>query len=277
MKSVMLAVTLLAIPATAQWLNYPAPHTPLTKDGKPNLIAKAPRTHDGKPDLSGVWQIHPPDPNEFIRLFGDPGPGITAGDDNRDQSKYFFNILIDFKPGEEPLRPAAAAQTLKNRATLDTPTLRCLPYGIPNRYFNHRPFKIFQTEDALAIFYEIDGAMRQIHTDGRPLPKDPFPSWLGYSTAKWEGDTLVAETAGFNDRSWLDARGHPHSEALHVTEKFHRRDFGHMDIETTVDDPKTLTQPITIRFAVDLLPNTDVLETFCNEGERDLERIVPRP
>ena len=264
-----IAATLAVTAASAQWLDYPSPRMPLTRGGKPDLAAKAPRTHDGKPDLSGVWQIHPPDPDEFIRLFGDPGPGITAGDDNREQSKYFFNLFVDFKPGEEPLRPEAAAQTQKNRQFLDTPTSHCLPYGLPNRYLNHRPFKIFQTGDALAIFYEIDGAMRQIHLDGRPLPKDPFPSWLGYSTGKWVGETLVVETAGFNDKAWLDARGHLQSQALHVTERLHRRDFGHMDIEATVDDPKILTEPVTIRFIVDLLPNTDVLETFCSEGERD--------
>ena len=256
----------------AQWLNYPDRGTPLTRDGRPNLTAKTPRAANGKPDLSGVWQIEPPAPGEIERLYGDAGPGAVAGDDVRDFSRYFVNLLIDFKRGEEPLTPAAAAQSVKNlerRNSLDTPTTRCLPYGLPNRYFNPRPFKIFQTPNAIAMFFELDGVLRQIHTDGRKLPIDPFPSWIGYSTGKWAGDTLIVDTAGFNDQTWLDATGHPHSEALKVRERFHRRDFGHMDIEATLDDPKILTKPVTVKFTVLLIPNSDVLESFCSEGERD--------
>jgi hypothetical protein len=144
-----------------------------------------------------------------------------------------------------------------------------LPYGLPNRYFNARPFKIFQNSEAIAMYYELDGAFRQIHIDGRKLPADPFPMWMGYSTGKWEGDTLVVDTAGFNDQTWMDASGHPHSDALRVRERFHRRDFGHLDIEATLDDPKTLTKPFTVKFTVLLIPNSDVLENFCTEGERD--------
>ncbi len=144
-----------------------------------------------------------------------------------------------------------------------------MPYGLPNRYFNARPFKIFQTPEALAIFYELDGAFREIHTDGRKLPVDPLPAWLGYSTGKWEGDTLVVDSAGYNDKTWLDVRGHPHSEALRVEERFHRRDFGHLDIQATVEDPNVLTKPVVVKFTALLIPNSDVLENFCVEGERD--------
>jgi hypothetical protein len=255
--------------ANAQWLNYPQPGTPLMRDGKPNLSAKTPRTRDGKPDLSGVWHITPPEPGEIERLYGDPPNGRVVGDDPRIFSRYFFNLFIDFKPGEEPITPEAAAMTQKNRQVLDSPSSHCLPYGLPNRYFNQLPIKIIQAADTVVIYYEIDGATRQIHTDGRKLPVDPFPSWLGYSTGKWQGDTLVVETAGFNDKSWLDARGHPHSEALHVQERFHRRDFGHLDMEATVEDSGTLTKPVTIKFTDLLIPNSDVMETFCVEGERD--------
>ncbi len=264
-----MAVAGAVLSANAQWLTYPEPGTPLTRDGKPDLSAKAPRAANGKPDLSGVWQIEPPAPGEIERLYGDPGPALVVGDDPSMQSRYFRNLLIDFKPGEEPIRPEAAAQTAKNLQTLDSPTSHCLPYGLPNRYFNVRPFKIFQTPEAIAIFYELDGAFRQIHTDGRKLPVDPFPAWMGYSTGKWEGDTLVVDSAGFNDKNWLDARGHPQSEALHVQERFHRRDFGHMDVQATVDDPGILTKPVTIKFTELLIPDSDVLENFCTEGERD--------
>ena len=256
---------------SAQWLNYPAPGTPLKRDGTPDLNAKAPRASGGKPDLSGVWQIEPPEPGEYERYFGPVGASAVVGDDARDQSKYFFNLFADFKPGEEPLRPDAAAQSLKNRQDVigNSPVTHCLPYGLPNRYFNARPFKIFQMPAEIVMYFEIDGAFRQIHTDGRQLPADPFPSWMGYSTGKWEGDTLVVDTAGFNDKTWLDVRGHPHSESLRVRERFHRRDFGHMDIEATVNDPVMLTKAVTVKFTLNLIPNSDVLENFCSEGERD--------
>jgi len=261
--------------ANAQWLNYPAPGTPM-KDGKPNLTAKAPRALNGKPDLSGIWQIEPPPPGEFDRLYGPTAVAGVEGDDIRDHARYFANIFIDFKPGEEPLTPEAAARSLANRQNLATsPSARCLPYGLPNRYFAARPFKIFETPDALAMFFELDGAFRQIHTDGRKLPVDPFPTWMGYSTAKWEGDTLVAETAGFNDKTWLDVRGHSHSDALRVQERFHRRDFGHMDMEVTVEDRKALTRALTFKFTLLLIPNSDVLENFCTEGERDQPYMRP--
>lgn len=255
----------------AQWLNYPAPGTPLKPDGTPDLSAKTPRASNGKPDLSGVWQIEPPKPGEMERLYGPAGVGEVLGDDLRDQNKYFFNLFIDYKPGEEPLRAEAAAQTQQNLKNIiaESPPARCLPYGLPNRYFNARPFKIFQMPEAIVMYFEIDGAFRQIHTDGRKLPADPFPSWMGYSTGKWDGDTLVVDTAGFNDKTWLDVRGHPHSEALHVQERFHRRDFGHMDIQATLNDPLILTKPVTVNFTVLLIPNSDVLESFCVEGERD--------
>ncbi|HWE53558.1 MAG TPA: hypothetical protein VG273_27455 [Bryobacteraceae bacterium] len=270
---VMGAAGLSVLPSlNAQWLNYPDRTTPLTRTGRPDLAAKTPRSPDGKPDLSGVWQIEPPAPGEIERLYGKSDVSAVAGDDHKDMSRYFFNIFIDSKPGEEPITREAAAKALQNqdrRSRLDTPFTRCLPYGLPNRYFNARPFKIFQTADAIAMFFELDGVFRQIHTDGRKLPAEPFPSWLGYSTGKWDGDTLVVDTAGFNDQSWLDATGHTHSEALTVRERFHRRDFGHMDIEATLEDPQALTRPLTVKFTVLLIPNSDVLESFCAEGEKD--------
>jgi hypothetical protein len=264
-----LALASVMLSANGQWLNYPTPGTPMTRDGKPDLFAKTPRTGTGKPDLSGVWQIEPPPAGEIERIFGDLGPAVVDGDDPRTFSKYFLNLLIDFKPGPEPLRPEAAALTAKRRQTMDSPQSHCLPMGIPAIDVIGFPFKIFQTSEEIVIFYEAYGAFRQIHTDGRKLPVNPFPAWMGYSTGKWDDDTLVVETAGFNDKGWLDAWGHPRSEALHVQERFHRRDFGHMDVQAIVEDPNILTQPITIKFTELLIPNSDVLENFCTEGERD--------
>jgi hypothetical protein len=260
----------------AQWLNYPEPGTPLTRDGKPDLKAKTPRASDGKPDLSGVWQIAPPPPGEFEQSFGPVGVGDVLGDDARDQSKYFFDLFVDFKGQDSPLRPEAAARTAKNLTTLgDSPSAHCLPYSVPNRYLNARPFKMIQTPRVMIQYFEIDGAFRQIHTDGRKLPVDPFPAWIGYSVGRWDGDTLVVESSGYNSKTWLDVRGHEHSEALRVTERFHRRNFGAMDIEATVDDPAVLTKPVTIKFTVLLIPNSDVLENFCAEGERDFA-VMPK-
>jgi hypothetical protein len=274
-----LAIVLTAAiaPLDAQWLNYPEPGTPLKPGGGVNMTAKAPRVFSGKPDLSGVWHIEPPGPEELKRRRDLPGVVNAVGDESDElSSPYFGNLFSDFKRGEEPITADAVAQMRKNAETrnrLDNPTTKCLPYGLPNRYFHFRPFKIFQTANEIAMFFEVDGAFRQIHTDGRKLPADPFLSWMGYSTAKWDGDTLVAETAGFNDLSWLDAGGHPHSEALKVTERFHRRDFGHMDVETTVEDSKMLTKPVSTRFTLELIPNSDILESFCAEGERDAGHV----
>jgi hypothetical protein len=264
-------LTAAAALSNAQWLNYPGPETPLTRAGKPDLTGKTPRTASGQPDLSGVWQMEPPAPGEIERIYGPSLIGIVAGDDDRTYSRYFRNILIDFKDAGEPIRPEAAARTLRNRQnTFDAPQSHCLPLGLPNRYFVPFPFKIFQSPRELAMFFEVDGVFRQIHTDGRKLPVSPFPSWLGYSTGHWENDTLVVDTAGFNDKGWMDVGGHPRSEALHVQERFHRRDFGHMDIEAIVEDAGILTRPVTLLFTVLLIPNSDVLEQFCSEGERDL-------
>jgi hypothetical protein len=254
----------------AQWLNYPTPGTPRMRDGKPNLTAPAPRALDGKPDLSGVWHVQPSGLAEMKRLFGD-GVGVSGvpGMEPDTISKYAVNILLDFKPDESPIRPEAA-EILRRRAPGSNPADRCLPIGIPAAGLVSEPRKIVQSPKMIVIMYESDGTHRQIYTDGRILPKEVAqPSWLGYSAGKWDGDTLIVETAGFNDKTWLDLSGHPHSEALHITERYHRRDFGHLDVEMTFDDPLMYTQPFTIKFTEELWADSDVFEYFCNENERD--------
>ena len=259
--------------ASAQWLDFLDPATPLTPAGKPDLSAKAPRTADGKPDLSGVWQVEPPPPGEIERLYGKDvatGPLATAGDDVNLHSIYFMNIFIDYKRGEEPITAAArAAMAQPRQGGGERPALSyCLPTGMPNRWFFDRPLTIFQTPKQLGIFYEADGAFREIHTDARKLPEDPFPSWMGYSTGHWEGDTLIVDSNGYNDKTRLSG-GYPHSEAMHIQERFRRRDFGHLDIDITIDDPVMLTKPVTVKVAEILLPTSDMVEYFCTEGERD--------
>ncbi len=259
--------------AHAQWLNYPTPGTPRSHDGKPNLAASTPRASNGKPDLSGVWRSELAPAGEYERLFGNEAKTYAVpGDDPRDFPKYFHNILVDFKPEESPLRPEFVELFRKNAAKRGTesPVARCLPQGLPRADLtNYAPFKMIQTPGLLAVLYEIDNTYRQIYTDGRKLPTDPEPAWLGYSVGKWEGDTLIVDAAGFNDRTWLDVVGHPHSEDLRVQERFHRRDFGHMDLSVRVEDPKMYTRPISFKVTLLLEPDSDVLENICNENEKD--------
>jgi len=259
--------------ARAQWLNYPAPGAPRTRDGKVDLAGKAPKGRDGKPDLSGLWRVEDASIEENRRLFGDEVDGFAVPGDNPGTfSKYSLNILIDFVPQESAMRPEAVELLKQNMAKRPTeaPTIRCLPQGVPRgELFNYTPFKLIQATGVIAVLYEMDGMFRQIYTDGRKLPEDMQPSWLGYSVGRWEGDTLVVNAAGFNDQSWLDTMGHPHSEEMRVEERFHRRDFGHMDLSVKIEDPKMYTKPISLKVTEVLVPDSDVLETVCAEGEKD--------
>jgi hypothetical protein len=251
--AVALAVLLLALlpnVAASQWLNYPTPGTPRLPDGKPDLSAPAPRTADGKPDLTGIWR----------------GAGPL----------YRFNIAQDLKP--EDIQPWAEALFLKRvrDSRKDSPLARCLPVSIPfHNFFNL--MRIVQTPAMMVLLYESPSSPhRTVYTDGRDLPKDPSPAWLGYSIGRWEGDTLVITTAGFNDLGWLDSAGHPQTESLRITERLRRRDFGHMDFEMTIDDPKVFTRPFTFKTERLLAPDTDLLEDVC-ENERDRPHLTGDP
>ena len=264
--------TAALLAAPGQWLNHPTPKTPRGTDGKPNLSAKA-RAPNGKPDLSGVWLTELGSPAENERLFGTSLKDFAVpGDDPSTFSKYFLNILADFTPEEAPMRPAAAELFRKNMARQgpDNPSTRCLPQSLPRTdVLSYAPFKMIQTPDVIVVLYEVDNTHRQIYTDGRRLPVDPQPTWGGYSVGRWEGDTLVVDVAGFNDLGWLDSSGHPRSEQLRMQQRFHRRDFGHMDVSITIDDPKLYTRPFTMKVTEVLLPDTDILESVCTENERD--------
>jgi hypothetical protein len=238
--------------ATGQWLDYRTPSIPRTADGKPNLGAPAPKMPDGKPDLSGLWTLN-------------AGPGHLA------------NVTANLKPGEiQPWAEALYKQRLGDLGKDDPWTAKCLPAG-PRVILtgSNGPARIMQTPQMVVILYE-DLTYRQIFMDGRELPRDPNPSWMGYSVGHWDGDTLVVESTGFNDRSWLDMGGHPHTEALRTTERFRRTTFGHMDLQVTFDDPKAYTRPWTISFAVNFAPDTSMLEYVCAENEKDREHLVGR-
>jgi hypothetical protein len=234
----------------AQWINQRTPGIPRTPDGKPDLKAPAPRTLDGKPDLSGLWR---PEPNP-----------------------YRFDVIQDLND-EKIFRPEAEAifkQRLADFRRQD-PVTHCLPGG-PLEAFTGGAvqfYRIIPSPSVIGIIFE-SGYHRQIFMDGRELPKDPNPTWMGYSVGHWDGDTLVVESAGFNDRTWLDRVGHPHSEELRVTETFRRVDFGHMQFRVTYRDPKMLTDPLSISLNVNYAPDTEMLETVCNENNRDVDHLA---
>jgi hypothetical protein len=269
-RRLLVLFALFSTSAFAQWLNYSVPGTPRTRDGKPNLTAPAPRALNGKPDLSGVWHVQPTGTVEMKRLFGEnAGATDVPGMELDTISKYGINILQDFKAEDAPIRPQAV-QIQRGRKGGDFPATHCLPQGIPLVGMLSEPVKIVQSPKLIAILYEADDKYRQIYTDGRVLPKEfDQPAWMGYSVGRWEGDTLVVESAGFNDKSWLDIMGHPHSEALRVVERYHRRDFGHMDVEMTFDDPQMYTKPFSIKVTNELWADSDIFEFLCNENEKD--------
>jgi hypothetical protein len=281
MRQIVTAASLLVIASVcghAQWLTYRSPGTPRARDGKANLSAPPPRASNGKPDLSGVWQVEPTPFDEMTKLFGDFTALSVPGDDPRSLTKYTFNILADFKRGEEPILPEAAeAMRLHPKDSRDIPTSYGLPGGIPFVALLPIPFKIVQTPGLIVmLFTEVDGTIRQIYTDGRKPPADPQPLWLGYSVGKWDGDAMVVDTTGFNDKGWMDGFGHTHSEALHVVERYRRRDFGHLDVQVTIEDPKTYTHPFTIKYTELLLADSDITESYCAENEKDRQHLTIR-
>ena len=252
-----------------QWLHQRDPATPRTAGGKPDLSKPAPRAN-GRPDLSGVWQAEGSPIPDLMRLL--PGAANGLGEDI--PSKYFISVLADFNPGTEPLRstvsrPPDAIRNFRN----DDPGFKCLPRGMPLLDLQPAPFKIVQTPRVLMMLYETDTTFRQIFTDGRTLPQDRQPTWMGYSVGHWEGESLIVDTVGLNDRGWLDASGHTHTDSLRINERFTRRDFGHIDVRMTLDDPKTFTRPITFQFRLGLLPDTDLIENYCSENETDLAHV----
>jgi hypothetical protein len=239
-KFALLAV--LCAPLGAQWLKQPTAGIPRTPDGKPHLSAPVPKAPNGKPDLTGLWRIN-------VGAFGG-------------------NAAAELKSGEVlPWAEALYKQRLENLGT-DHMGVQCLPFG-PGYVNAGGLAKFVQTPGLLVILYE-DLSYRQIFLDGRDLPKDPNPSWMGYSVGRWDGDTLVVESFGFNDRTWIDFGGHPHTEELRITERFHRKDFGHMDLEITWNDPKAYTRPWSVKATAEFAADTDLLEYVCKENEKDL-------
>jgi hypothetical protein len=257
-----------ALTVFAQWPSYPT-DGPRAADGKVDLLAPAPRTADGKPDFTGIWELA-------------RGPGRGGGQGKAKEAPppapqptdgppvaTFGNIGANFKDGV-PLQPWAAELLAKRKAdnSKDNPDAHCLPMGLMQFHLHPMPRKIIQTSKEIVIIYEANHGLRQIYTDGRPLPKgDPDPWWYGYSVGHWDGDTLVVETTGYRDDVWLDVQGTPLTSAGKTTERFRRPYFGTMQIDITIDDPKAYTKPFTVRVNHRLSPDTEMMEFICQDRD----------
>jgi hypothetical protein len=281
----------------AQWPSFPTPAVPKTADSKPNLEAPAPRAPDGKPDLSGIW--------EFRGGFGGgrgvggtitvagrgsntnapapvatppaPTPAPPADPPGTPPRATFFNIGANIKEGV-PYTPWAAELRKQREAThaMDNPDAHCLPLGLTQLHMHPQPRKIIQTPGLIVILYEAQGGVRQIFMDGRKLPNnDPDPWWYGYSIGHWEGDTLVVETTGFRDDVWLDVNGSPLTSTGKLTERIRRPNYGNLEIDVTVEDPKSYTKPFTVRVNQRILLNSELIEFVCNENEKSSNHYIP--
>ncbi len=246
-----------------QWINHPTAGVPKTPSGLPNLGAPTPRLADGKPDFSGMWEIE--------NTGGCPPNGCA----DLPLSKEFTNLGARL-PGGLPYQPWAAELVKKRMAQngKDDPQSQCQPAGALRLFTFPQYRKIVHVPGLLVLLSERDVTFRQIFTDGRPLPEDPQPSFRGYSTGHWEGDTLVVQTNGFRDGMWLDRSGSPMTDAAKLTERFRRLNYGNLEIEITVDDPKAYTAPWTVTLRQYIVLNTDLLEYYCQENEKDQGHLV---
>jgi hypothetical protein len=257
------ALMVVALPGavSAQWLDYPTPGVPRTPDGQPNLSAQAPRTADGKPDLSGMWGW-------------ETRANCGAHCNDLQISREFINIAASLK-GTVPYQPGVADLVKKRTAAQDLdPNVHCMPRGAPRIWTDDYYKRIFQVPDRVIILTERNMQYRQIFTDGRPLPTDPNPTWNGYSTARWEGDTLVVQTTGFKDDLWLDASGHPLSSTGKLTERIRRPNYGTLEVEMTIDDPKSYTAPWTVTLRQPLALDSELLDYYCLENEKSWAHMV---
>jgi hypothetical protein len=280
MKTLLKAVGCIAVFAAispslqAQWPAYRTPGVPRSPSGEPILDSPTPRMPDGKPDLSGVWQNFRAGGGQRGGAPGAPAPAPAAAPEAGPPAATFGNAGAGFKDGL-PYQPWAAELVKQRMAdnSKDNPDAHCLPMGFLQFHNHPEPRKIIQNPGVILIVYEANSGLRQIFTDGRPLPgKDAEPWWYGYSIGKWEGDTLVVETTGFIDGGWLDVRGSPMTDEAKVTERFRRPNYGNLEIEITVDDPKAYTKPWTVKVSQRIMPDTELIEFICQD--RDASHYV---
>jgi len=254
-------IATLPVAASAQWLEYPTPGVPNTPEGKPDVMAPAPRTADGKPDLSGMWGW-------------ETRANCGARCDDLQISREFINIAATLK-APLPYRPGVAELVKERTAAQDEdPNAHCMPRGAPRIWTDDYYKRIFQLSDRVVILTERNMQYRQIFTDDRPLLNDPNPTWNGYSTARWDGDTLVVQTNGFKDGLWLDANGNPLGNSGRLTERIRRPNYGTLEVQMTIDDPTFYTAPWTVTLRQPLVLHSELLDYYCLENEKSLAHMV---
>jgi hypothetical protein len=261
----LLVASLASGPLAAQWIRYPTAGVPRTVDGKVDMSAATPRTADGKPDFSGVWTSDEVDPRR---------PNVPPNPYDATPSRRMVNLGVDV-PGGLPYQPWLAALVKERRANnaKDDPHVRCLPANFLRAYGLPHLLKFVHTPDLLIVLNEWNAGYRQIFTDGRPLPEDPNPSWMGYSSATWSGDTLIVDTIGMRDDIWIDWSGSALTEAAKVKEEIRRPDVGHLEVRVTVDDPRAYTKPWTVTIKERLVVDTELIDEICLENERSLQHM----
>ena len=261
-----LGTLLMHAPLGAQWIRIRSDGIPRLANGKPNLKAPTPRTREGKPDFSGMWLTDDPIPcnKDFLEC----GIELPIG-------KEAINMGINL-PGGLPYRPEVAKMVKQRTAddAKDDPHVRCLPDTSIRWYALPHIVKMIQTPGLIVMLNELNAMYRQVFTDGRALPVDPQPSWTGYSVGKWDGDTLVVQSIGFRDDLWLDVNGSPLTSAAKVTEKLRRPDYGHLDIEITVDDVKAYTKPWTVTLHQAIVVDTELVDEVCLENEKSSQHLA---
>jgi hypothetical protein len=203
-------------------------------------------------DLSGVWNMHstPAQRKYTNSTYTLEPPELTAWG----IEKYNEN------------KPSNGPRTHSLKDTNDPVLSQCLPPGTPRIYLQPFPFQIIQTPKEIFMIFEYDHTVRQIFMDGRKHPDDLLPTYMGHSIGKWEGNDLVVDTVGFNEKSWLDRDGHPHSDQLHVIERLRRTDFNNMQIDITMEDPKALAKPWKTQLYFQLKPDWDIMELACTDN-----------
>ncbi len=275
LATAFLVLTTLSGPISAQWLKYPTAGVPRKPDGNADMSAPAPRLADGKPDFSGIW------------VTGDPGgrraqnPALlndarSLGDSlELPPSRQMANIGVDLPGGTLPYQPWQLPIVKERTANMavDDPHIKCLPDTFLRAYGMQHLLKFVHTPNLLIMLNELNAGYRQVFTDGRPLPIDPQPSWQGYSSAKWDGDTLVIDSNGFRNDTWIDWHGSVITEAAKVRERIRRPDFGHLEIQVTVDDPKAYTKPWTVTLKERIVVDTELVDEICLENEQSFKHL----
>jgi len=250
---------------TAQWVKYPTAGVPRNPDGKVNIFGPTPRLADGKPDFSGIWTSDEIDPRR---------PNVPPNPRDATTSRRMVNIGVEL-PGGLPYQPWLATLVKERWAknAKEDPHVKCFPDNFIRAYAMPHLLKFAQMPGLLIVLNEWNAGYRQVFTDGRPLPEDPTPSWMGYSSAKWSGDTLIVDTIGLRDDSWIDWQGSVVGESAKVREEIRRPDFGHLEVRLTVEDPKAYTKPWTVTIKERLIVEAELIDEICLENERSLQHM----